>query len=923
MISVDHPEWLWGLLLLPVLMLWSRSRLMSEPRRTLLALGLRSLAWTLVLLAAADVHRVQRSDNVATIVILDRTQSIPEAEQQAALDALVLAASNDPERQPEDRLGVIAVGADPAILEMPVVGGQVRVPLEPTRRDATDLGAAVATALSILPDDARARLVLASDGVDTEGNFGESVARSSAAGIPIDVYPIRHQRNAEVRVESVAAPTKVRPGQRSPVRIAVLAQKPTAGVLRLFRSGIEIDLDPSAPGLGLSVQLPEGRSVWETPQNFEGGGTVSWRAVFEPSSSQSLDRPENNVGTALTFVEGEGRVLLIETSRDGAGPLAEALRASGLQVFQQSPEAAGSDLASFAGFDLVILSNVPRWAFTDAQDAALSRAVTELGVGLLTVGGNRSFGAGGWLGSELADVFPLDCQPPQTKELPGGAIAMVMHSCEMPEGNYWGRRVAEAAIETLHPNDFVGMVEFDWDAFRGDDENSGCVWVLPMQRVGDRKSAFAATAALTYGDMPDFDPSMELAIAGLAETPVAMRQIIVISDGDPSPPTQRTIAEANANRVQITTVMVGGHGSRQDQVAMEATAIATGGRFFKVDDPQNLPAIFIREARRISRSLIQEGLSVTPSMQRGLVGGPLDGLSSLPPVRGWVLTGTRGGTASLGSGLDTGEDEPDPLVAWWAAGAGRSVAVTTDAGRVWANDWVNWPEYDRFWEQLARWAMRPGQSREIALRTDRKGERAVVEIEAVDDNPAALLRRFEAVAVGPQGQRISLKLRQVGPRRWRGEFPLRDEGSWFVSAAGRRPGESSVDRVLGAIDMPYPEEFRALQDNTAVLERAARQTSGRVLTGSESLFTRDGLSRRQARLPVWDVALILAAVVFLFDVAVRRLALDWSSLLRRDVVEAPETTLAGRVATRDQGERVAKAATRSGGCSRTGRRGAG
>ena len=265
-----------------------------------------------------------------------------------------------------------------------------------------------------------------------------------------------------------------------------------------------------------------------------------------------------------------------------------------------------------------------------------------------------------------------------------------------------------------------------------------------------------------------------------------------------------------------------------------------------------------------------------------------------------------GGTASLGSGLDTGEDEPDPLVAWWAAGAGRSVAVTTDAGRMWANDWVNWPEYDRFWEQLARWAMRPGQSREIALRTDRKGERAVVEIEAVDDNPTALLRRFEAVAVGPQGQRISLKLRQVGPRRWRGEFPLRDEGSWFVSAAGRRPGESSFDRVLGAIDMPYPEEFRALQDNTPALERAARRTSGRVLTGSESLFTRDGLSRREARLPVWDVALILAAVVFLFDVAVRRLALDWSSLLRRDAVEAPETTLAGRVATRDQSERVAK-----------------
>ena len=908
MITIDHPVWLWGLLLLPVLMLWSRSRLTSEPRRTLLALALRSVVLTLVLLAAADVHRVQRSEDVATLVLLDRTRSIPEAELQMALDTLALAASNDPKRQPEDRLGVIAVGADPAILEMPVVGGQVRVPIEPSRRDATDLGSAISTALSILPDDARARLVLASDGVDTEGGLGEAVSRAASAGIPIDVLPIRHQRETEVRVESIAAPTRARPGQRSPVRVTILAQKAMSGVLRLFRSGNEIDLDPSTVGLGLTLSLPEGRSVWESPQNFEGGGTVSWRAVFEPASVSTIDRPENNVGSALTFVEGEGRVLLLETSPDAAGPIADALRVSGLRVTQESPESVVGDLSYFAGFDLVVLSNIPRWSFTDSQDLALSRAVTELGVGLLTVGGNRAFGAGGWLGSELADVFPVDCQPPQTKELPGGAIAMVMHSCEMPEGNYWGRRVAEAAIETLNPADFVGMVEFDWSEFRAEGtNNNGCLWVLPMQRVGDRSAAFAATAALTYGDMPDFDPSIELAVAGLAQTPAAMRQIIVISDGDPSPPSQKTIMQATENRVQISTVMVGGHGSRQDKLAMEATAIATGGRFFMVEDPNNLPAIFIREARRISRSLIQEGITVTPTVQRGLVGGPLDGLPALPPVRGWVLTGPRGGTASLGSGVDTGEDEPDPLIAWWSAGSGRSVAVTTDAGRVWANDWVGWAEYDRFWEQLARWSMRPGQSRELAMRTDREGERGLVEIEAVDENPAALLRRFEAVAVGPEGQRVAIKLRQVGPRRWRGEFPLSDDGSWFVSVAGRRPGEAAVERVLGAIDVPYPEEFRALRDNVAELERVARRTSGRILTGTESLFTREGLSFREARLPIWDLALILAAALFLLDVAVRRLAVDWSSLFRRDVVEAPQTTLAGRVASRSDTERVSKA----------------
>ena len=537
----------------------------------------------------------------------------------------------------------------------------------------------------------------------------------------------------------------------------------------------------------------------------------------------------------------------------------------------------------------------------------LARAVTELGVGLLTVGGNRSFGAGGWLGSELADVFPLDCQPPQTKELPGGAIAMVMHSCEMPEGNYWGRRVAEAAIETLHPSDFVGMVEFDWDAFRGDDENAGCVWVLPMQRVGDRTTAFAATAALTYGDMPDFDPSMELAIAGLAETPAAMRQIIVISDGDPSPPTPATIAEATNNRVQITTVMVGGTDRVKIKWRWKPPRLPPVVASSKWTTPTSSPPSLFAKLAHLTKSYSRR--RVRHAFDAARFGGRSIGRFVVSSA------GTRlgahwhsGGTASLGAGLDTGEDEPDPLVAWWSAGA-RTIGrhhhrcrvgcgrTTGSTGRSTTDSGNNW---------------HVGPCVLVSLEISRCGP--------IERGSGRLWRSRRWMKI-PLRCCVALKRWRSGPRRtdsaqtsasrsasWRSEFPLREEGSWFVSVAGRRPGESSVDRLLGAIDMPYPEEFRALRDNAAALERVARRTSGRVLTGSESLFTRDGLSFREARLPVWDVALILAAVVFLLDVAVRRLALDWSSLFRREVVEAPETTWpVGSPLRVIRAERVAKA----------------
>ena len=53
------------------------------------------------------------------------------------------------------------------------------------------------------------------------------------------------------------------------------------------------------------------------------------------------------------------------------------------------------------------------------------------------------------------------------------------------------------------------------------------------------------------------------------------------------------------------------------------------------------------------------------------------------------------------------------------------------------------------------------------------------------------------------------------------------------------------------------------------------------------------------------MALILAAVVLVG--CGRATFFDWSSLFRREVVEAPETTLAGRVSSSDSTERVAKA----------------
>ena len=66
---------------------------------------------------------------------------------------------------------------------------------------------------------------------------------------------------------------------------------------------------------------------------------------------------------------------------------------------------------------------------------------------------------------------------------------------------------------------------------------NGNRWAFPMQLAGDKSAAIAAAKSMVIGDMPDFTGSMQIAfLAGLNAVNAGQRHVIVISDGDPSPP---------------------------------------------------------------------------------------------------------------------------------------------------------------------------------------------------------------------------------------------------------------------------------------------------------------------------------------------------------------------------------------------------
>ncbi|MEY3025338.1 MAG: hypothetical protein RLZZ238_235 [Planctomycetota bacterium] len=895
------------LLLVPVFVLAWRSRRSEEPWKWWSSLVLRTLVIVLLVGAIAQPNFVRRGEALTTVFVLDRSSSIPSQLLEQSRDfaqALV-----EGKREPDDRVAAVTVGREAEVLAQPDSRSIIADEEHGGDREGTNLAAGLRHALSILPPDTAKRIVLVSDGNENIGNVLAEADVAKANGIPIDVVPIEFESPNEVVFEHLRAPARARPGQTAELRLVLRSQRAARGTVFLREGGRTVDLDPDAPGDGLAVELDAGPFTLPVPFPLGEGGTRRFEAVFEPADDAQDSVLENNRVTAVTFVDGSGQVLVVDPSGGTeTRAFVDALEQTTISTVVVTPESLSQGGDFLSGFDAVVLANVPRWSIDGETDRLLRAYVHDLGGGLLMLGGDQAFGAGGWIDSETASVLPVKLDPPATRQMIRGGLVLVVHSCEMPQGNYWAQQVSIAAIEALTRLDLVGIITLV----------TGATWAHPLQEAGDKSRAIAAARSLHVGDMFDFEESVAMAVKALDESRAGQRHIIIISDGDPAPPTQATLDRAVDAKVTITTVMVSGHGTQQDYVNMKYTAEKTGGRFYEVTNPKALPKIFTKEASVVSRSLLVEG-DFAPAISASS-SGPLRGVNGVPALQGYILTIPREGLAQVQIANST-EEGLDPIYAWWNHGLGRSIAFTSDVGARWTRGWAGWSEYRAFWEQSVRWLLRPAVPSNASVRTRVEGETAIVELEATDASGGfAASLNPEAAVVDPDGKARMLNAVQVGPGRWRAEFPVPDAGSYLVNFSLGAGEDGRRATMQAAVNLPYPKEFRTVRDNRALLEQVASRTGGRVLAISSTpagidAFDRAGLPIPESQKRIWDLMAVLAAVVFLLDVAVRRLAIDWSGA-RKELGDAIAVRSAGegsmaawKKARAQRGEREAPAET--------------
>src|SRR5690554_7926649 len=97
------------------------------------------------------------------------------------------------------------------------------------------------------------------------------------------------------------------------------------------------------------------------------------------------------------------------------------------------------------------------------QMKLLDQYVKELGGGLLVAGGDASFGPGGYYGSYLEEILPVEFEPKKKRETPSLALMLVIDKSGSMAGDRieLAKEASKAAVKILGKNDKVGVIAFD------------------------------------------------------------------------------------------------------------------------------------------------------------------------------------------------------------------------------------------------------------------------------------------------------------------------------------------------------------------------------------------------------------------------------------------------------------------------------
>lgn len=858
-LTFARPGWLWGLLLVPLVV--AVGYLLGRKRglRTT-SIWLRTAAMTFLILALAQPLWSTGAASPTTVIVVDRSQSLSGGTSTSVADWLNAALGS---AGSSDRAAVVSFGGN-AVVDQPTADADsMRFD---TTGDAqidtstTDIAGALAMARTLPVGDAR-RIVLISDGAENSGSALDQAAQASTEGLPIDVLPVDGIGSRDLRIDSISSPEKVWQGESLTVLTSVVAAEDGSGTISLMSGDTEL--------ASQDVDFQPGLNTYTFTLDDLDPGFHQLQVIVDPgSSSDAFD--QNNSQPFGVVVRDAPHLLFVSQEGVDNSFLIGQLESRGVQITSANPADIPERLSELNSYDAIVLDNIPASDLTVGQIAALQQGTREFGRGLIVIGGTSAYGPGGYANTPLEELLPVDVKVTEGKERQRVALllvidksgSMALDPVQSVSKIDMAKEAVQLAAGALLDGDEIAILAF----------NDRQQWIMRLTKIdgqADRDRINSSVNELTSDGGTEIYPALDVGFDELSKSDADVRHIVLLSDGKSSTGTKESytklIEQMQQSGTTLSTIAIG---DDADTELLQYLAEEGSGKYHAAATPQEIPALTLQEAQSAgSQSVVRGEFQPIQQDASPIMTGfePSD----LPPLSGYDYAESKSGAQTV-----LISDRSDPVLAKWQYGLGRVVAWTADDGVDFANEWQAWDGYGAFWDNMVQWALPDPARGSIEVTSERSGSDALVTLSsAAETGNYVDLSTASVTITAPDGSAaVDVEPYQSAPGEWQVRVADPQPGAYAISV------DSGGTTTLSTFSVPLSAELKPDPNAEALMEQIANRTGGRILTLDDpsTLFDApvpggDGMRNYRA---VWWIPLGLALALVLLELAYRYNALE-------------------------------------------------
>ena len=517
--------------------------------------------------------------------------------------------------------------------------------------------------------------ILLSDGYETNGNIINKIIKNeiNVGKIYPIITPSKIIKKEQILLKPLFNP-KIYDANKS-LKIEFVVENNTAS---LADETIEVYQNNKLIKK-LSSKIPKNRAKnfsFETENLTK--GINSFKVVY-----QDLKFNNPSLDLHITGKEKE-KILLISSLRNEENNIKKILSDQTFQV--ESFVTNGSKLAEdfkFENFQAVILNNVPLNDLTNNFGSKLNDYI-KAGGSFLMIGGNKSFGLGGYKDTIFEDLLPVNLLTPEKiQKRVNVALELVLDksgSMKQRQRMDYTKLAAKSVIAALKEDDYFGIIGFDSQPFIA----------LPITQLksGGRQKAEQRIQLLFPNGGTNLYPALDAARSELEKAKAGKKHIIILTDGqlpDAAVMSSYYIDLADKLRrigVTVSVFLIGPDDSK-----------LLNDKFYRSVDANTLPELFLEDVKVNVGEKTQKEFS---SYQvKKLRNSKITKISKFPNLLGYVETKIK---TNATQELIVQSENDDPLLAYWNYGKGKALAYTSDTTGRWTQNWTSWEGFYQFWQ---------------------------------------------------------------------------------------------------------------------------------------------------------------------------------------------------------------------------------